>query len=368
MSLFLTLAAGIWGLGWALKVPARARWWMIFALYVIVVVSLFVFPEEAGLRASLGGTASEWLALGGLGLLAAAYGRGLRYLRTRVRPENRADAVTPVDGATLSDSELDRYARHIMLREVGGTGQRRLKQARVLVIGAGGLGSPVLQYLAAAGVGTIGLIDDDSVEATNLQRQVIHQEKTVGMAKVFSAEQAMTAINPHLVVRPYHRRFTAEIAASLVAEYDLVLDGCDNFETRQLVNQACVAAGVPLVSGAISQWEGQVSVFEGRGETPCYHCIFPHEPAAGLAPSCAEAGVVGPLPGVIGSMMALEALKVITGAGTPLKGAMIVYDGLYGESRKIDVARRADCPICGDLVDRTTVGLSSDFRRTSPKV
>ena len=166
------------------------------------------------------------------------------------------------------------------------------------------------------------------------------------MPKVFSAQEAIVALNPFVAVRPYHRKLTPEIAADLLTEYDLVLDGTDNFETRYAVNTACVAAGIPLISGALSQWEGQVSVFDPANGSPCYQCIFPEAPAEGLAPSCAEAGVLGPLPGVVGAMMAVEAIKLITKAGTSLRGEMILYDALYGETRKIAISRRVDCPVC----------------------
>ena len=246
----------------------------------------------------------------------------------------------------FSETELERYARHIVLRELGGPGQKKLKQARVLVIGAGGLGAPALQYLAAAGVGTIGVIDDDVVENANLQRQVIHRDADIGMPKVFSAQQAMEAQNLNVKVLPYQRRLNDEIALDLFADFDLILDGTDNFETRYLVNRTAVALDKPLISGALSQWEGQLSVFDPTHGSPCYQCIFPEAPADGLAPSCSEAGVVGPLPGVVGSMMAVEAIKVITGAGMALRGEMLIYDALYGESRKITLAKRPDCPIC----------------------
>ena len=247
----------------------------------------------------------------------------------------------------FSDTELNRYARHIVLRELGGPGQKKLKQARVLVIGAGGLGAPALQYLAAAGVGTIGVIDDDEVENANLQRQVIHRDQDIGMPKVFSAEAAMQAQNPYVEVRPFHRRLTADIAADLFADFDLILDGTDNFETRYLVNETAVKLGKPLISGALSQWEGQLSLFHPKSGGPCYQCIFPEAPAEGLAPSCAQAGVIGPLPGVVGAMMAVEAIKALTGAGATLQGEMLIYDGLYGESRKIRLSPRQDCPVCG---------------------
>ena len=255
----------------------------------------------------------------------------------------------PGNSSTFSDRELERYARHIIMREIGGPGQKKLKQAKVLVIGAGGLGAPVLQYLAAAGVGTIGVIDEDVVDNANLQRQVIHRDADIGKPKVFSAEAAMLAQNPHVTVRPYNRRLSEDIAADLFADYDVVLDGTDNFETRYLANRTAVALGKPLISGALSQWEGQVSLFDPARGGPCYQCIFPEAPAPGLAPSCAVAGVVGPLPGVVGSMMAVEAVKLITGAGAVLRGELLIYDALYGETRRIALKPRADCPVCGGL-------------------
>jgi molybdopterin/thiamine biosynthesis adenylyltransferase len=246
----------------------------------------------------------------------------------------------------MSDTEIERYARHLMLREVGGAGQQKMRKAKVLVIGAGGLGSPVLQYLAAAGVGTLGVIDDDIVSLSNLQRQVLFDENQLDMPKVFAAKTKLEALNPHITIRPYNRRLTAVAAQALFAEYDLVLDGTDNYKTRSLVNAACVATKTPLISGAISQWEGQVSLFDSANGTPCYACIFPEEPAVGLAPSCAEAGVMGALPGVIGSIMAAEAIKYITGAGQMLAGEMLIYDALYGESRKIGLQKSAECSVC----------------------
>jgi len=284
-----------------------------------------------------------WIAVGLIGLVAAIYGEGVRWLRRRTRA---APVAAPASGGFRA-AELDRYARHIILREIGGPGQQRLKAAKVLVVGAGGLGAPVLLYLAAAGVGVIGMIDDDVVEGSNLQRQVIHTDGRIGMPKVFSAEVAMRALNPFIEVRPYHRRLTGEIAVDLIRGYDLVLDGTDDFDTRYLVNQACVAAGVPLISGAIAQWEGQVSLFHPAKGTPCYACVFPVKPAPGLVPTCAEAGVAAPLPGVIGSIMAMEAVKWITGAGEGLAGRLMIHDALYGETRVIGARRRADCQVCG---------------------
>ncbi|WP_108258293.1 HesA/MoeB/ThiF family protein [Mangrovicoccus ximenensis] len=287
---------------------------------------------------------------GRAGALAFGYARGIRALKSRVRPENRDPEPVPDPEpdpqAPLSDAELDRYMRQILLREVGGPGQMKLKRARVLVIGAGGLGAPVLQYLAAAGVGTIGVVDDDTVDVSNLHRQIIHTADRLGMPKVFSAQMALKEINPHVLIRPYHRRLDEDIAAELIAEYDLVLDGTDNFATRYLVNRACADTATPLISGAITQWEGQLSLFDPARGGPCYQCVFPEPPAPGLVPTCAEAGVIGPLPGVIGSMMAVEALKFLADAGQPLRGEMVLYDALWGENRKLRLKPRADCPAC----------------------
>lgn len=284
-----------------------------------------------------------WIAFALIGGIAIAYGEGVRALRRRTALE---PVVVPATG-TFRAEELDRYARHIILREIGGPGQTRLKAAKVLVVGAGGLGSPVLLYLAGSGVGTIGVIDHDVVEGSNLQRQVIHTDGRIGMPKVFSAEVAMRALNPFIEVRPYHRKLTEEIAVDLVREFDLVLDGTDDFDTRYLVNQACVAAGVPLISGAITQWEGQVSLFDPAKGGPCYACVFPVKPAPGLVPTCAEAGVAAPLPGVIGGLMAMEAVKWVTGAGEGLAGRLMIHDALYMETRVIGVKKRADCEVCG---------------------
>ncbi|MFK5996520.1 MAG: HesA/MoeB/ThiF family protein [Rhodobacterales bacterium] len=281
-----------------------------------------------------------------MALLVLALLLYIRFLRNYRKSKAKQEPQKITDGV-MTDTEVERYARHLMLREVGGAGQQRLKAAKVLVIGAGGLGSPVLQYLAAAGVGTLGVIDDDIVSLSNLQRQVLFDEDQLDMPKVFAAQAKLAALNPHITICPYNRRLTLENAQNLFADYDLILDGTDNFNTRSLVNAACVATKTPLVSGAISQWEGQVSLFDPANGAPCYACIFPEEPADGLAPSCAEAGVMGALPGIIGSIMAAEAIKHITGAGQTLAGEMLIYDALYGESRKIGVQRVTDCAVCG---------------------
>jgi molybdopterin/thiamine biosynthesis adenylyltransferase len=346
MVFVLSLAAVIWGIGHLMKVPKVARFYMLGLLYVVVLMVQVVLPEGHPLREATGGSAALWLILGGFVVLGCAYALGLRRLKARAVRKEAAEAPAP-DPSKFREGELERYARHIVLRELGGPGQKRLKEAKVLVVGAGGLGSPALLYLAAAGVGTIGVIDDDEVDSGNLQRQVIHTDARIGMAKVFSAQAAMEALNPYIAVRPYKRRLDDESAAALLEEYDVVLDGTDNFDTRYLVNRACVAAGKPLISGALSQWEGQVSVFDPTHSGPCYQCIFPQAPAPGLAPSCAVAGVLGPLPGVVGSMMAVECIKLISGAGAVLRGEMLIYDALWSETRKITLKRREDCPVCG---------------------
>ena len=344
MLLVLLLAVAIWGGGYLLDFSKSLRTGLLVLLFVAVLGIQFAFPSGHPLRAATGGGPEVWLLLAGFAGLVGLYSVGLRWLRARVVEPETVEAPQ----GPFTDTELNRYARHIVLREIGGMGQKKLKDAKVLVVGAGGLGSPALLYLAAAGVGTIGVVDDDEVDNSNLQRQVIHKDAAIGMPKVHSAAEAMRAQNPFVHVKPYQRRLTEQDAEQLIADYDLVLDGTDNFDTRYMVNQACVALGKPLISGALSQWEGQVSVFDPAQNAPCYQCIFPKAPAAGLAPSCAEAGVIGPLPGVIGSMMAVEALKVITGAGASLRGEMLIYDALYGETRKITLSRRADCEICGN--------------------
>ena len=342
MAVVLAFAAALWGLGQMMRMPYSARFLMIGLLYIAVLAVNVALPDGHPLREATGGSAGEWLLIALVGALVWTYSKGLGALRQYVRPENRK-----VDSPDTSGVELERNARHIVLREIGGPGQKRLKEARVLVIGAGGLGSPALQYLAAAGVGSIGVIDDDVVDNSNLQRQVIHIDDRIGMPKVFSAEIAMQAQNPFVTIRPYHRKLTAEIARELFADYDVILDGTDDVDTRYLVNETAVQLGLPLISAAISQWEGQISIFDPTRGAPCYACVFPEPAAAGLAPSCAEGGVLGPLPGVVGSMMAAEAVKLIAGAGEPLLGRMMIYDALYGDVRTINTKRREDCGVCG---------------------
>ena len=252
----------------------------------------------------------------------------------------------------LSPPELVRYARHLVLPEVGLAGQRRLKAARVLVVGAGGLGSPVALYLAAAGVGTLGLVDFDEVDATNLQRQILHGESDVGRPKLDSARDRLAEANPHVRVIAHEARLGGGNALSVLADYDVVVDGTDNFPTRYLVNDACVMLGKPNVYGSVHQWEGQVSVFATEGG-PCYRCLFREPPPPGLVPNCAEGGVLGVVPGVVGSLQALEAVKLILARGSTLAGRLLIFDGMALEWREIRIRRDPACPVCGDHPTQT---------------
>ena len=242
---------------------------------------------------------------------------------------------------TFSDDEIERYARHLVLFEVGGPGQQRLKAARVGLIGLGGVGAPAALYLAAAGIGTLRLIDDDTVALSNLQRQIAFDVADIGRPKVDAGAETLTALNPHVRVEPFAGRLTVATAARLVEGCDVVVDGTDDFETRFAVNAACVAARIPLVSGALGRWNGQVGVFTGR---PCYRCLVPGAPPE--AETCARVGVIGALAGVVGSMVALETIKLIAGAGQPLAGRLLIYGGLAGTARTVTVAADPDCPVC----------------------
>ena len=252
-----------------------------------------------------------------------------------------------IAGLDLTPRERLRYARHLILPDVGIEGQRRLKAARALVIGAGGLGSPVGLYLAAAGVGRIGLVDFDVVDETNLHRQVLFGESDIGRHKLDAAVDRLRDVNPHIEIVPHPVRLTSENALDLFADYDLVVDGTDNFPTRYLVNDACVLSGKPYVYGSIFRFEGQVSVFAAK-DGPCYRCLFREPPPPGLVPSCGEAGVLGVLPGVIGSLQALEAIKWILGAGDSLVGRLVLFDALALRFREVRIRRNPDCPVCGD--------------------
>ena len=246
-----------------------------------------------------------------------------------------------------SPEQLIRYSRHFLLPEVGEDGQAKLLQAKVLLVGAGGLGSPAAYYLAAAGVGTLGIIDNDVVDISNLQRQILHANDRVGMPKVESAKKTLEGLNPDVKVVPYQAKLTSENIMEILKDYDLVLDGCDNFPTRYLVNDACVLAGKPNVHGSIFQFEGQATVFY-PGKGPCYRCLYPEPPPAEMAPSCAEAGVLGVLPGLIGVIEALEAVKLILGKGDSLLGRLLHFNTLTMEINTLKLRRDPNCPMCGD--------------------
>ncbi len=250
-------------------------------------------------------------------------------------------------GEGLTPEQHDRYSRHVLLPEVGVDGQTRLLDSKVLLIGAGGLGSPAGLYLAAAGVGTIGVVDFDIVDSTNLQRQVLHNIDRIGMAKTDSARETLAALNPDVKVVAHNERLTADNALRIMAGYDVVVDGGDNFPTRYLVNDASLQLRVPVVHGSIFRFEGQVSVFHPY-DGPCYRCLFPEAPPPELSPSCAEAGVLGVLPGIIGSIQAMETIKLLLGIGDPLVGRLLVYDALEEDFTTVGLNRDPDCPACAD--------------------
>jgi molybdopterin/thiamine biosynthesis adenylyltransferase len=248
---------------------------------------------------------------------------------------------------SFTEDQVRRYARHIILPGIGGDGQQKLMDARVLVIGAGGLGSPASMYLAAAGVGTIGLVDFDEVELSNLQRQLLHDTSDVGRPKVDSGKERLDDINPNVEVVAHKTLLTSDNAFDILGDYDVIVDGTDNFPVRYLVNDATQMLGKPLVYGSIYQWEGQASVFLPGQEAPCYRCLFPEPPPPGTVPSCAEGGVFGVLPGIIGSVQAVEAIKLVLGVGEPLAGRLLIYDALSNEFTTVKLRWDPDCPVCG---------------------
>ncbi len=296
----------------------------------------------------------------------------IRYLAKEGTPVKESDTVSiipsiaggaDIDVSTLesevelSNDEVLRYSRHLIIPEVGLAGQKKLKAAKVLMIGAGGLGSPLGMYLAAAGVGKIGIVDFDVVDLTNLQRQVLHSTDDVGRSKLDSAYETLKGINPNVEIETYNVRLTSENALELFAGYDVIVDGTDNFPTRYLVNDACVLLGKPNVYGSILRFDGQVSVFWAGGSSasggdarrgPCYRCLYPAPPPPGLVPSCAEGGVLGVLPGIIGSLQALETIKLILGEGEPLIGRLVLFDALKFKFRELKLRRNPECPICGE--------------------
>jgi len=254
--------------------------------------------------------------------------------------------LTSAPTEQLSKDEILRYSRHLIMPEVAMEGQLKLKQAKVLCIGAGGLGTPLALYLAAAGVGTLGMVDFDVVDFTNLQRQIIHDTDDVGRPKLDSARDTIRDINPNVEVIPYETRLTSENALDIFRDYDIVADGTDNFPTRYLVNDACVLLGKPNVYGSIFRFEGQASVFYAQ-EGPCYRCLYPEPPPPGLVPSCAEGGVLGVLPGIVGSLQALEVIKLILGKGQPLIGRLLLFDALHLKFRELKLRKNPECPVCG---------------------
>jgi adenylyltransferase/sulfurtransferase len=280
----------------------------------------------------------------------------VRYLQKEQTPVSPGDTISIIPSVaggatdtmlpTLTNEEIKRYSRHLIMPEVGMDGQRRLKQGRVLCIGAGGLGSPAAMYLAAAGVGTIGLVDFDVVDFSNLQRQIIHGTPDVGRSKLASARDRLRAINPNVEVLTYEAALSSENALKLFEPYDVILDGTDNFPTRYLTNDACVLLGKPNAYGSIFRFEGQASVFSTR-DGPCYRCLYPEPPPPGLVPSCAEGGVLGVLPGIIGVIQATESIKLITGIGEPLIGRFLIYDALRMRFRELKLRKDEDCPVCG---------------------
>ena len=255
--------------------------------------------------------------------------------------------------SAFSNAQINRYSRHILLKEIGGEGQSRLLNSKVLVIGAGGLGSPLLLYLAAAGIGTIGIIDDDTVDLSNLQRQILHQTQDLDKSKAINGKKVLNKLNPEIQINAYNERITASNALKLMSEYDIVADGSDNFATRFLINDAAFLSKKTLVSAAILQFDGQISTFkafdkkENIGTRPCYRCIFREPPPPGQIPSCSEAGVLGAFCGVLGSLQATEVIKELLGIGESLSGALVILDGLSAEFRKIKVKSDPDCPLCG---------------------
>ena len=280
--------------------------------------------------------------------------RQLSQHQTPVKPGDTISIIPSIAGGTavaeqrppLSHEEILRYSRHLILPDVGVEGQRKLKAARVLLVGAGGLGSPAALYLAAAGVGTLGLVDFDVVDKTNLQRQIIHGTSTVGRPKLDSAKERIQDLNPNVQVETFETRLTSENALDIIREFDIVADGTDNFPTRYLVNDACVLLGKPNVYGSIFRFEGQASVFYAK-EGPCYRCLYAEPPPPGLVPSCAEGGVLGVLPGIIGSIQAMETIKLVLGVGEPLIGRLVLFDALKLQFRELKLEKDPDCPVCG---------------------
>ena len=247
----------------------------------------------------------------------------------------------------FTDEQIERYSRHIILPEVGGAGQQKMLEARILLLGAGGLGSPAAYYLAAAGIGNLGIVDFDQVDLSNLQRQIIHSTERIGMLKTESAKKTIQALNPDVNVTLYNEKIDSSNILSIIKDYDYVVDGSDNFPTRYLVNDACVMENKTLIHGSIYRFEGQVTVFKPNSG-PCYRCLYPEPPPPGMSPNCQEGGVLGVLAGIIGNLQVVEVLKLILGIGKPLVGKLLIYDALKTEFRNLNLRKDASCPLCGE--------------------
>ena len=247
----------------------------------------------------------------------------------------------------FTDEQIERYSRHIILPEVGGAGQQKMLEARILLLGAGGLGSPAAYYLAAAGIGNLGIVDFDQVDLSNLQRQIIHSTERIGMLKTESAKKTIQALNPDVNVTLYNEKIDSSNILSIIKDYDYVVDGSDNFPTRYLVNDACVMENKTLIHGSIYRFEGQVTVFKPNSG-PCYRCLYPEPPPPGMSPNCQEGGVLGVLAGIIGNLQVVEVLKLILGIGEPLVGKLLIYDALKTEFRNLNLRKDASCPLCGE--------------------
>ena len=338
----IVVLAVFYGIAIYFKVRRKVILTTLALVYGFVLFLVLVLPETHFVIINIGSSFAELLLLTIIMLLIGAYSFILKKIKKK-NIEKNADIKT---GSEMSESEIERYARHIILKEIGGPGQQKMRDAKVLVIGAGGLGNPVSLYLAAAGVGTIGIIDHDEVSLSNLQRQILFRDEDIGISKVFASQKNLSQLNPHIIIKPYNRILDEKNAQNLIKEYDLIIDGTDNLNTRHLINLACIGAEKPLISGAISQWEGQISLFDPKNNFPCYSCLFPKTDNDNMVKSCAEVGVLGSLPGVIGSLMAVEAIKEINGIGKSLRGFLILYDALNCEVRKVEAEKDPKCVIC----------------------
>ena len=342
MTLFIIIGVTIFILDRVVKVKRSNNVIIISSIFILLFLVHLVFNSDSILIQLAGGSSKNLIFIGILYSTLALYA----VLLNKIKSYQSISGLEKRTGSSFKSEELDRYARHIILKEIGGSGQKKLKNARVLVIGAGGLGSPVLQYLGACGVGVIGIIDNDLVDNSNLHRQVIYPDSAIGENKVFAAAEVIKSQNPFVEVLTFNRFFNVAIAKELISDFDVVVDGTDNTSSRYLINEMCVLLKKPLVSGAIAQWEGQVMVYDSMPESPCYQCVFPLTHMESMDVSCSTLGVVGALPGVIGSIMAVETIKLIINVGELLSSRLLIYDGLFAETRTISTKKNSKCPIC----------------------